>query len=153
MRITNKRDFNAGLMFIVIAAIFGLIARDYSMGSATRMGPGYFPTLLSAIMLFLGVVTLVMSVLPADAQEPPGPTDWRGMGLTIASVASFAILLPYLGFLVATASLVFISSVASPEFRIKPTLFLAVGLIAMGIIVFGYGLELQFDVLPPFLSR
>lgn len=153
MRITNKRDFNAGLMFIIISGIFGFIAQSYSMGTATRMGPGYFPTLLAAIMFVLGSITLIMSLLPADAQDPPGKTDWRGMGLTIASVASFAILLDNLGFLIATASLVFISSLASPEFRVKATVILAAGLITMGIVVFGYGLELQFNILPPIFFK
>lgn len=151
MRIHNRRDFNAGLMFLAIGGGFAVLAQDYSMGTPTRMGPGYFPFLLAAIMLFLGAVVLVMSFVPADAEEPPGATDWRGIGLVLASVLLFALLLPIAGFLLAVLALVFVSALASHEFRWKETLGLAIALIALGVGVFGYGLELQFSVLPPAL--
>lgn len=151
MRIHNRRDFNAGLMFLAIGGGFAVLAQDYSMGTPTRMGPGYFPFLLAAIMLFLGAIVLVMSFVPADAEEPPGATDWRGIGLVLASVLLFALLLPVAGFLLAVLALVFVSALASHEFRWKETLGLAIALIALGVGVFGYGLELQFSVLPPAL--
>lgn len=153
MRITNKRDFNAGLFFLVVAGIFGFLSQEYSMGTANRMGPGYFPTLLSAIMFLLGAITLVMSLLPADAQDPPGKTDWRGLGLVLISVAFFALLLPLLGYVLATFSLIMIAASASREFSWKTAIPLAIGLIVFGIAVFGYGLELQFQVFPPFLTK
>jgi len=131
MRIYNRRDFYAG----------------------NRMGPGYFPTLLAGIMLFLGVAVLVMAFLPKEAQDPPEATDWRGIGLVLSSVAGFALLLPVAGFLIAICFLVFVSAAASHESNKKETVLLAIALAALGIAVFGYGIELQFPILPPFLTR
>lgn len=153
MKIYNRRDFNAGLMFIVVGLFFAIYARDYSMGSANRMGPGYFPMLLSAICAVLGLAVLIMAFLPKEAQEPPEPTDWRGMGLVLSSVLLFGVLLPYAGFLIAVLSMVFLSSTASHESKKLETLLLAIALVTLGVTVFGYGLELQFSVLPPALSR
>lgn len=153
MKIQNRRDFNSGLMFIAIGLLFGIYSLDYSLGSATRMGPGYFPLLLAIIMGVLGLIVLTMSFAPGDAQEPPGATDWRGIGLVLASVLLFGLLLPYAGFLIAVLALVFLSAVASHESKKMETVLLAIGLVLMGIGVFGWGLELQFPILPTFFSN
>ena len=153
MKIYNKRDFNAGLMFLAIALSFGIYAQDYSIGTASRMGPAYFPILLAVIMGILGVIVLVMAFLKVEGQDPPEPTDWRGMGLVLASVAIFGLILPYAGFLIAVMALVGLSATASDESKRMETVWLAIALAVMGIAVFGYGLELQFPILPPALMR
>jgi hypothetical protein len=153
MKIHNRRDFNAGLMFIVIGLFFLVYAQDYSMGTANRMGPAFFPTMLSGIMLLLGLIVLVMAFLPVEEQEPPPPTDWRGFGLVLAGVFSFAVLLPVAGFLITVLALVGIAAAASHESKKRETVFLATGLVILGVVVFGYGLELQFPILPPFFTR
>jgi hypothetical protein len=153
MRIHNRCDFNAGILFLLIAAFFAVYATDYSLGTATRMGPGYFPTMLAAIMAILGAITLGMAFSPLDAEDPPGRTDWRGMGLVLSSVLVFAVLLPIAGFLIAVMSLIILSSTASPEFRWKIVLPLATALCTLGYAVFGWGLELQFAIIPPILTR
>jgi hypothetical protein len=61
MRITNGKDFWAGLMFIGFGMSFMLISRNYPMGSALRMGPAYFPTVLGGLMAVLGAIVLIRS--------------------------------------------------------------------------------------------
>ena len=56
----NNRDFFGGLMYIVTGAIAIWIARDYPFGSALRMGPGYFPTVLAGMMICFGVAIMAM---------------------------------------------------------------------------------------------
>ena len=51
----NNRDFFAGMMYIVLGAVGMWIARDYPFGSALRMGPGYFPTVLGGMMIAFGI--------------------------------------------------------------------------------------------------
>lgn len=153
MKIYNKRDFNAGLLFLAVALFFGVYSQDYSMGTATRMGPGYFPTLLAIILGLLGLIVLVMAFLKAETQEPPESTDWRGMGLVLASVLLFGLILPYGGFLIAVTVLVFLSATASQESKKVETVILATALAVLGVVVFGYGLELQFPVLPPIFTQ
>jgi hypothetical protein len=58
MKITNGKDFWAGLMFIAFGLAFMYVARDYSMGTAVRMGPAYFPMVLGGILAVLGAVVL-----------------------------------------------------------------------------------------------
>ena len=59
MSIRNPKDFWAGLLYVVLGLAAVYIAQDYEMGTATRMGPGYFPTLLGGFLALIGVVSLV----------------------------------------------------------------------------------------------
>jgi len=54
MKITNGKDFWAGLMFIGFGLGFMLVAQNYAMGNAVRMGPAYFPTVLGGMLAVLG---------------------------------------------------------------------------------------------------
>jgi len=56
MYIKNGKDFWTGLLFIGAGLSFILVSLDYSMGSAFRMGPAYFPTVLGGLLVFLGAV-------------------------------------------------------------------------------------------------
>ncbi len=63
MKIVNGRDFWAGLMFIAIGLGFMIASRSYQMGSAVRMGPAYFPTVLGGILAVLGAIVFVRGFL------------------------------------------------------------------------------------------
>ena len=58
----NNRDFFAGLVYIGTGALAMIMALDYPFGSALRMGPGYFPTVLGGIMIAFGIAVLLMGV-------------------------------------------------------------------------------------------
>ena len=59
--IRSPKDFWAGLLYAGFGAAAVLIARDYGMGSSSRMGPAYFPTVLGSLLLLIGVASLVRS--------------------------------------------------------------------------------------------
>ncbi len=61
MQIKNGKDFWAGIMYIGFGLAFVLVARNYSMGSALRMGPAYFPTWLGGLLTLLGVIIVARS--------------------------------------------------------------------------------------------
>jgi hypothetical protein len=56
MKITNGKDFWAGLMFMAFGLGFMIVATNYAMGTAVRMGPAYFPTVLGGMLAVLGAV-------------------------------------------------------------------------------------------------
>ena len=58
----DRKDFNAGVLYIVIGAFFAIFAKNYPMGTAVRMGPAYFPTILGWILVVLGLIILVRSI-------------------------------------------------------------------------------------------
>ena len=72
-----NRDFFAGLLYIVTGAVAMFIARDYPFGSALRMGPGYFPTVLGGIMIAFGLYVLALGLRPHRSGRA------IGLGLTV----------------------------------------------------------------------
>jgi len=61
MKIRNQKDFWAGLMFLAFGLAFALVALNYQMGTAVRMGPAYFPTVLGGLMAVLGLIVFLRS--------------------------------------------------------------------------------------------
>jgi hypothetical protein len=68
IKIKAPKDFWAGLMFIGFGLFFMIWAMThYQMGTAVRMGPAYFPTMLGGLLAFLGALVLVESFAMAGA--------------------------------------------------------------------------------------
>ena len=149
MSLTNRRDLYAGLLFLVLGVGFLIYAQDYSLGNSRRMGPAFFPTLLAIIQIVMALLVLVLAFARQNAdEEPMAATDFKGMGLILASVLVFAQALPIVGFAVATPILVMLSAMASPESTWKERIWLAIILTINCILVFKVGLEMPLKVWP-----
>jgi hypothetical protein len=152
LKIRNQRDFGAGIMYMVIGLFFSIVAMQYPMGTAAKMGPGYFPFALGILMTLLGLLVLVKSLGAKAAIEKIPKFHWRIMALITGSVVLYGLLLPTMGFIVAVFVLVFLSATASHEFHWKGTLINATFLVVFTYSVFVVGLKLQFPLLPFFLQ-
>jgi hypothetical protein len=153
MKIRNHRDFWAGILFLVTGILFMFLSRQYQLGTAAKMGPGYFPTILGGLMAVLGLLTLVPSIRARTPEVRINKIDLRMIVLILVAVAVYALTLPKLGFIVALFLLILISSIASHEFNLKTTLISAVVLLVFSYLVFVKGLELQFPFLPWFMTK
>lgn len=153
MRIRNQRDFWSGIMFLVLGALFVIFSQAYQLGTPARMGPGFFPTMLGALMALLGLAIVWQSTARTPREERLEPVGWRELFLVLLSVGVFAFALPWLGMVIAITLLIGISAVASHEFSWKETLVSIVVLLVMSELVFVKGLELQFPVWPKFLTQ
>ena len=92
MRITNGKDFWAGVMFISFGLAFMWKAQDYAMGTSVRMGPAYFPTVLGGLLAVLGAAVLFRAFV-TKVENPlhvfPFKT-WRLVaGLALGAVAYY----------------------------------------------------------------
>ena len=152
MRIRNKRDFWAGMMFAGIGVLFIGLSQQYEIGAAARMGPGYFPTLLGIILALLGVLIAAQSAGSGNAETSVESFGWREIFLVLGAVALFSIALPWLGMVAAIIVLILVASLASHEFSWKETIISIVVLLIMSYFVFVKGLELQFPLWPKFLT-
>jgi uncharacterized membrane protein len=140
-------------MYMVIGIFFTFVATGYQMGTAAKMGPGYFPFYLGLLMTLLGLLVLVKSFGATAAIEKIPKFNWRIIAQITGAVVLYGLLLPRLGFLVAVLVLVFVSASASKEFTWKGTAINAAFLVAFTYSVFVLGLKLQFPLLPAFLQQ
>ncbi|MBK5926338.1 tripartite tricarboxylate transporter TctB family protein [Rhodobaculum claviforme] len=143
----RRRLARPGVIGGVLALALGLWvmaeAAGYAMGSARRMGPGYFPTLLGGWMAAMGAALAGLSLwreAPADTDR----ADPRALLAVLSGIAAFALLLPRAGLVPAVAGLVVIAAQGSGLMRPGATLVLAgvLAILSWGIFRLGLGLPL-----------
>lgn len=161
MRIKSQKNFFSGLMFTCVGAAFSLGATSYNVGSAARMGPGYFPLILGALLAALGLgVILAATTLETPDGEPIGKIAWKPLAFIIGANLLFGILLggipsfdvPAMGLIVAIFALVIVASMAGKRFSMKSALLLGTILAIGSYLTFILGLSLQFQVWPTFIT-
>lgn len=148
--IRNTKDFWTGLIYIFFGASAILIARDYSMGTAVKMGPAYFPTILGGLLLTIGVISVIRSfVIPGPAI---GALAIKGLVLVTISVVVFGFVVRGLGVAIALPLLIIVSAYGSTRFRWRPTLVMAAGLTIFCVLVFVKGLGIPLRIIGPWLG-
>lgn len=161
MAIKSQKDLLAGLMFGITGLAFALGAREYDMGSAGRMGPGYFPLVLGVILAGLGVLVTLQSF--GSKRQPGGEIGhfaWRPLIFIIGANLIFGLLLgglpsagiPAMGLMVAIIGLTFVSMLASADFCVKRATILSAILAVGSYFVFVKMLGLTFQVWPWFVG-
>lgn len=148
MLIRNQRAFAAGALFLIVALAYFVLSFSYDSGTAARMGPGFFPKMVSIALAAIGLLVLLSAVTPKAQIEKLEKWDLKGLLWIAGSVALFGLLLPPLGLVVSLAALIIVSSLASPEFGWRGTIVNTIVLIIFCIGTFVYGINLQFPVWP-----
>lgn len=137
-------------MFMVIGIGFWYGAGSYQMGSAARMGPGWFPSVLGAIMTFLGVLIAALGLKNQSkwsATEGIGWT-WQPVVILTAAVVLFGFALPTLGLIAAIIVLTVLSGVAAHDRHYKSLAMVTVIMCVFCAAVFVWGLKLQMKLFP-----
>lgn len=152
MTIKSPKNFWAGLMFVVFGLFFAIWAvANYQMGTAVRMGPAYFPTVLGGLLAVLGFFVLVESI---TVEGPPVPAiSLRPLVLISVACVVYGYLMKPAGLIVATAALVYISAYGGHEFKWKEVTILYAVLIVFSLLVFVKGLTLPFPICPAFIEN
>ncbi|MFT0545845.1 tripartite tricarboxylate transporter TctB family protein [Allopusillimonas ginsengisoli] len=153
MRLKNRQNFWSGIMFVVIGAGFALGATSYSMGTAARMGPGYFPFWLGVILALLGAIVAIGALSEKAEETELEHFDWKIAIVIVGSVALSGVLLNYLGVYITVFLLVVLSSFASHEFSWKVAILTGLFLVLFVWLAFVKGLGLIFPLWPTFLGN
>lgn len=162
MAIASQKDFVSGLMFMTVGGAFAWGAVGFELGTAARMGPGYFPFMLGLILVGLGALV----TLNAFKSGPPGGDKigaiaWRPLVFILGANLVFGALLvgipkfglPAFGLIVAIYALVIMAGYAREGAKLKESLILATCLAVGSYLAFVKALNLQFPVWPWFLSN
>src|SRR5574340_544003 len=146
IELRNNKDFFSGLMFILIGAGAMIGARDYPIGSALRMGPGYFPVALGGLLFLFGVYIMVQGLIKKEKLS----AGWSLRAWIILPIATviFGYMMDRAGFVFALITLVFITASAGSEFKFREVLIMAVLLTAGSVALFIYALGLPYPLFP-----
>ena len=144
--IRHPKDFVAGLLFVAVGAAAIVIAANYPLGTAARMGPGYFPRILGILLIVLGAARAAGA--PAAGRQAAGMA-WRPI-IVLGSVVLFGAIVNYVGLALSTVLLIVLASAASPEFRPKEAVVSGIALAVLSIAVFVIALKLQLPIWPSF---
>ncbi len=153
MQTRNHRDLWAGVMFFAFGALFMVLSQQYQIGTAARMGPGFFPFVLGGLLAFLGAIIFLGAFSSRNEPLRLTPVGWRELGLILGSVALFGAVLPSFGIVVALVLLIGVSAVASHDFSVRDTVIAIVVLAVFSYFTFVKGLELQFPLWPKFITN
>lgn len=162
MAIASQKDFVSGLMFMTVGGSFAWGAVDYEIGEAARMGPGYFPFVLGLILVGLGALVTVNALRSGPpGGDKIGAIAWRPLVFILGANLLFGALLvglpsiglPHFGLIVAIYGLVILAGYARQGCRLRDSLILATLLAIGSYLAFVKLLNLQFPVLPWFLSN
>ncbi|WP_420962376.1 tripartite tricarboxylate transporter TctB family protein [Brucella sp. IR073] len=146
----NPRDGLCATIFIALGAFFAMQALGLELGTAFRMGPGYFPLVLSGLLIVLGLVILVQAT--QYKAEPIGPLAWRGMLFILPAPIIFGLTIRGLGFVPAVFLTGLIAAFASNRMKPGFALILVAGLTLFSVIVFSYALGLPFRRFGPWIA-
>ena len=153
MRIRHQKDFWSGVLFLAIGLAFAGLAQQYDLGTAQRMGPGYFPTVLGGLLATLGLVIAIKGLAREEADSDVERFHFGPLAVVLGAVALFALLLRPAGLVAALLVLIGVSAYASHEFRLREVVPLAAFLVVLVLAVFIWGLGMVVPVWPAFMQR
>jgi hypothetical protein len=148
--IRDPKDFWSGVIFVIFGLAAVIIGRDYSMGTAGRMGPAYFPTILGGLLVLIGSIGVVRSMFKSGGAI--GRFAVREFLLVMASVAVFGLLVRGAGLAISVILVVMISGFASIKFKVGPYLLLGIGMAVFCVLVFVKALGLPMPMFGPWLG-
>jgi hypothetical protein len=144
-RIRSPKDFGAALIYLAIGLGAIYMGRELPMGTALKMGPAYFPTVLGWLLAFIGLISLVRSFIQKGAPIPK--FAWKPLLLITGASVVFGLLVRGAGLAIALPLFVAMTAFASAKFRWGPTLVLAAGATIFCVLVFAKALGVPLPVL------
>ncbi|MFD2649616.1 tripartite tricarboxylate transporter TctB family protein [Devosia albogilva] len=112
MKITQ--DAVQGSLFLGIGATALIIALGYPMGTPNRMGPGFFPVVISGLLTLVGIAILARGVITSS--EAIRVTRWLPLVIVPGAIVLFGLLLDGLGLPLAVLVLTIGAATASVRF-------------------------------------
>ena len=147
----------AGALFVVIGLAFAIGALGYELGTAVRMGPGYVPLVLGAVLTLLGVALVATGLIRRDrlvdeAAEARGDIPWRAIVLILAAVIIFGAGIEPLGIVPILLITAFVAAIADRRTSLRDAALIAIGLTVLCVLVFVVLLQLRLPVFGPWLG-
>jgi hypothetical protein len=143
-------DILAGGLFVLIGGAFAVGSLGYELGTLLRMGPGYFPLVVGAILAALGVAIVLKGVVAGEVLSF-GVIPWRAIALISVALVFFGFTVRRLGFVPTSLVTAFATALASRRVSLLTAAAVAVGLTVASTLIFVVGLQLRIPLIGPWL--
>jgi putative tricarboxylic transport membrane protein len=148
--LVRKRDFYAGGLVILFGLVMALKGPSYRLGTLMHMGPGFLPTALGIILIFLGLLiagTAMTEPVGEDERILPEHPEWLGWACILAGPLCFILFGSYFGLIPGIFFCVFVSSLGDRAATIKGSIVLATVVTIFGVGLFSYLLQVPMPLL------
>jgi hypothetical protein len=145
VKVNGRKDFGAGMIYVVSGIGLFLWSQSYEIGTATRMGPGYFPALLGIILTALGLGAIVKGIR-ATKLDPIPRHKLEPLFLMLASIVSFGLLIPRAGLVPATFVCLLLACLRRAITHPFEVFFTFAALSAFNLVVFVYALGMPLKL-------
>lgn len=139
----EKFDVMGGMAIAAVGVASAFIAHGYAFGTLRRMGPGYLPTVLSVLLIVVGIIVAIQR---SDRDEEAASLAIRPLIAVLGSILAFAVLVRPLGLVIATLVTVPVAAIAEPKARPLPTAVLAVGMAVAISLIFVWFLNVPISL-------
>jgi len=112
----TSQDVALGGFFVAMGIAAGAVAVTYPIGTPSRMGPGFFPLIVSALLTLVGIAAVVRA--RRVGSPPIEAVTWRPVVLVPVMVVLFGLMIDRLGLPLAVFVLVVGTATASVKFEI-----------------------------------
>lgn len=157
----DRTEFLSGILFLIIGISGTAIASKYPIGTAARMGPGYFPIAISLLLTAVGTALCLVNRRAfklfgtSTGHKPHGRQTalWRALVVVMSSIGSFALLIERFGLAPASIACLVVAfyggrTLMSESGRWWEGIVLALGLTAFSVLIFVYGIGIPMRVWP-----
>jgi hypothetical protein len=142
--IAKNKDVLAGLLFMAMGSTAFYISLGYRFGTTVRMGPGYFPRVLSLLLVGFGITILIKGIRKGG--KLVSQWGWVSVGLLTLSMVLFGFMIEAVGLLPALATMFLVAAYAGNEFRLREVFVLTVVMSLFAVVVFIWGLKLPYPL-------
>ena len=149
---TSLKDLLSGLIFIGFGLAFGYASLTYDLGTAMRMGPGYFPLILSGIIALLGAIITFQSFAAGPDEAPLDRVPWLGLVLILGALVFFGVTVRGLGLAPSLFVTTFLSAFASKRTSLVGAFVMAAAIDLLCMVIFVWALGLPLRALGPWLD-
>jgi len=143
-------DILAGGIFVLIGGAFAVGSLSYGLGTPLRMGPGFFPLLVGAVVAALGLAIVVKGLIAGEVPSF-GRIPWRAVAAIAIALVFFGFTVRRLGFIPTSVLTAFLTTLASTKVRLLTAAAVAVGLTVGSTLIFVVGLQLRIPLWGPWL--
>jgi hypothetical protein len=147
-----RSNLLGGVFVCAIGALVVVAALRSPLGTSAEMGPGFFPLMLSVILMVLaGAIIFV----PEDEDEGTVALTipWKGVALVASGPVVFYLIVNLLGMALSVFIVSMLSSFASRRARLVPTLVFSLFLSILCTMIFGFGLNLELPIVGSLFMR